>query len=42
MKEHNFELKLGLILMEQQSQFGGIPMEYPNLSLSVFIEVRDT
>ena len=39
---HNFELKLALISMVQQSQFGGLPMEDPNLHLSVFLEVYDT
>jgi len=39
---HNFLLKLALILMVQQSHFGGTPMEDPNLSLSAFLEVYDT
>jgi len=39
---HNFELKLALISMVQQSQFGGSPMEDPNLHISVFLEVCDT
>ena len=39
---HNFELKPALISMVQQSQFGGSPMEDPNLHLSVFLEVCDT
>ena len=39
---HNFELKLALISMVQQSQFGGLPMGDPNLHLSVFLEVCDT
>jgi len=39
---HNFELKPALISMVQQSQFGGLPMEDPNLHLSVFLEVCDT
>ena len=39
---NNFELKLTLILMVQQSQFGGMPLEDPNLHLSVFSEVCDT
>ena len=39
---HNFELKPALISMVQQSQFGGSPMEDPNLHLSIFLEVCDT
>jgi len=39
---YNFELKPALISMVQQSQFGGLPMEDPNLHLSVFLEVCDT
>ena len=39
---HNFELKPALISMVQQSQFGGLPMEDPNLHLSVFLEVCNT
>jgi len=38
---NNFELKPTLISMVQQSQFGGSPMEDPNLHLSVFLEVCD-
>jgi len=38
----NFELKLALISMVQQCQFGGTPWEDPNLHLSVFLEVCDT
>ena len=38
---NNFELKLTLILMVQQSQFGGTPLEDPNLHLSVFFELCD-
>jgi len=37
-----FKLKPALISMVQQSQFGGSPMEDPNLHLSVFLEVCDT
>ena len=33
---NNFELKPTLISMVQQSQFGGTPLEDPNLHLSVF------
>jgi len=36
MEAHNFELKLALISMVQQAQFGGALMEDPNLYLSVF------
>ena len=39
---NNFELKPMLISMVQQSQFGGSPMEDPNLHLSIFLEVCDT
>jgi len=39
---HNFELKLTLISMAQQSQFGGTPLEDPNLHLSIFLDVYDT
>jgi len=39
---NNFELKLALIFMVQQSQFGGTPMEDPNLHLSIFLKVCDT
>jgi len=38
---NNFELKPALISMVQQSQFGGLPMEDPNLHLSVFLQVCD-
>jgi len=36
---NNFDLKLALIFMVQQSQFNGSPMKDPNLHLSGFIEV---
>jgi len=36
------ELKTTLISMVQQSQFGGILLEVPNLHLSVFLEMYDT
>ena len=39
---NNFELKPALISMVQQSQFGGTPLEDPNLHLSVFIKMCDT
>ena len=39
---NNFKLKPTLILMVQQSQFRGTPLEDPNLHLSVFLEVCDT
>jgi len=39
---NNFELKLALISMMQQSQFDGTPLEDPNLHLLVFLEVCDT
>jgi len=38
---NNFELKPALISTVQQSQFGGTPMEDPNLHLSVFLVVCD-
>jgi len=39
---NNFELKPALISMVQQSQFGGTPLEDPNLYLLIFLEVCDT
>ena len=39
---NNFEFRAALISMVQQSQFGGSPMEDPNLQLSIFLEVCDT
>ena len=39
---YNFKLNLALISMVQQAQARGNPMEYPNLHLSVFLEVYDT
>jgi len=39
---NNFELKLVLISMVQQSHFGGTPLEDPNLHLSVCLEVCNT
>jgi len=39
---NNFEFKLTLILMVQQSQFGGMHLEDLNLHLLVFLEVCDT
>jgi len=39
---NNFEPKPALISTVQQSQFGGTPLEDPNLHLSVFLEVCDT
>ena len=38
---NNFELNPTLILMVQQSQFGGTLLEDPNLHLSAFLEVCD-
>jgi len=39
---NNFELRPTVISVVQQSQFGGSPMNYPNLHLSIFLEVCDT
>ena len=39
---NNFELKMTLISMVQQSQFGGTSLEDPNLHLSFFSERCDT
>jgi len=39
---NNFELKPALISIVQQFQFGGSPMEDPNLHLSVFLKVCNT
>jgi len=39
---NNFELRLAFLLMVQQTQYGGSPMEDPNLHLSIFLEVCDT
>jgi len=39
---HNCELKLTFISMVQLPQFGGAPMEDPNLNLLVLLEVCDT
>jgi len=36
---NNFELKLALVSMVLQSQFGGSPMEDTSLRLSMFLEV---
>ena len=38
---NSFGLKLALISVMQQSQFGSTSMEDPNLHLSVFLEVYD-
>ena len=39
---NNFELKLALINMVQQNQYGGLPSEDPNVHLAMFLEVCDT
>ena len=41
MAANNFELKLALISMVQQSQFGGTPLEDLNLHLLIFLEMCD-
>ena len=40
MEVNHFELRPTLISMVQQSQFGGSPMEYPNLHLSIFLDIN--
>jgi len=42
MEVNNFELRPALISMVQKFQFGGSPMEDPNLHFSIFLEVCDT
>ena len=39
---NNFELKLALISMVQQNQFGGSPLEDPNVHLAMFLEIYNT
>jgi len=39
---NNFELRLVLLSMVQQPQFGGLSMKEPNLHLSIFLEVCNT
>lgn len=39
---NNFELKSSLLSMTQQNQFGGAPMDKPNLHLEVFLEFCET
>ncbi|XP_022852858.1 uncharacterized protein LOC111374418 [Olea europaea var. sylvestris] len=39
---NNVELKLGLVHMVQQNQFGGAPTEDPNAHLGSFLEICDT
>ncbi|KAJ8760080.1 hypothetical protein K2173_010936 [Erythroxylum novogranatense] len=42
MDANNFELKPTFISMVQQLQFGGSPVEDPNMHLTIFLEVCDT
>ena len=42
MEVNNFELRLTLVSMVEQMQFGGSPIEDPSLHLSIFLEVYDT
>lgn len=39
---NNFEIKLSLISMIQQNQFGDPPLEDPHLHLPIFLESCDT
>ena len=39
---NNFELNLALINMVQQNQFGGSPLEDPNVHLAIFLKIYDT
>ena len=39
---NNFELKPSLLLVVQQNQFSGSPIDNPNFHLSVFVQYADT
>ena len=38
---NNFKLKPVLISMVQQAQFSGLPLDYPNIHLAMFLEICD-
>lgn len=39
---NNFELKPALINMVQQNEFGGSPLDDPNVHLAMFLKICDT
>ena len=39
---NNFEIKLGVIQMLQNNQFGGLPHEDPNIHIANFLKICDT
>lgn len=40
--ENNFEIKPSLVGMVQHTKFLGLPMENPNLRMSIFVELCGT